>query len=243
MTATSTVTSFPPAVDIAAMNERFEGRGPEEILRWATEEFAPDVILTCSFQHDGVVLGHMLQTNAPWVPVVFLDTGFHFPETLEYRDEIVRRFGFPMRNVRSPVTKEELERKHGPELFRTNPDLCCSIHKVAPLKAALEGVRCWINGRRRAQSATRQALTTVERFQGGVTKVNPMASWTAKETHAYMRKHDIPEHPLFERGYASIGCAPCTRPILPGEDERAGRWAGRDKTECGIHTMFAPDRN
>ena len=241
MPATSAAAVLPPAVDLDETNARLDGRGPEEILRWATETFAPEVILTCSFQHDGVVLGHMLQTIAPWVPIVFLDTGFHFPETLAYRDEITRRFDFPIRTVRSPVTKEELERKHGPELFRTNPDLCCSIHKVAPLKAALEGVRCWINGRRRAQSATRQRLTVVERFQGGVTKVNPMAAWTAKDTHAYMRKHEIPEHPLFERGYASIGCAPCTRPILPGEDERAGRWAGRDKTECGIHTMLTPE--
>ena len=241
MTASNAAALPSPAVDVAALNAEFEGRSPEEILRWATDTFAPEVILTCSFQHDGVVLGHMLQTIAPWVPIVFLDTGFHFPETLAYRDEIVRRFGFPIREVRSPVTKEELERKHGPELFRTNPDLCCSIHKVAPLKAALEGVHCWINGRRRAQSAARGSITIVERFQGGVTKVNPMASWTAKETHAYMRKHDIPEHPLFERGYASIGCAPCTRPILPGEDERSGRWAGRNKSECGIHTMLTPE--
>src|SRR5687768_16158568 len=119
MTATSAAARPSLAVDIDAANARLEGRGPEEILRWATDLFAPEVILTCSFQHDGVVLGHMLQTIAPWVPIVFLDTGFHFPETLAYRDEIIRRFDFPIRTVRSPITKEELERKHGPELFRT----------------------------------------------------------------------------------------------------------------------------
>lgn len=228
-------------LDVTHLNEGFDGKTPQEILRWATDTFAPEVILTCSFQHDGVVLGHMLQSIAPWVPVVFLDTGFHFPETLAYRDEIVARFGFRLKEIGPRLPRRELERRHGPELFRTNPDLCCKINKVDPLKNALEGVRCWINGRRRNQAATRQSITVVERFQGGIHKVNPMASWTARETHAYMQAHGIPEHPLFEQGYASIGCAPCTRPVLAGEDERAGRWSGRDKTECGIHTMLTPE--
>jgi phosphoadenosine phosphosulfate reductase len=230
-----------PEIDVSEANRRLEGESPDAVLRWAAETFTPDVILTCSFQHDGVVLGHMLRTIAPWVPVVFLDTGFHFPETLAYRDEIVRRFGFNLRQVGPGLEPGDLERRHGPKLYERDPDFCCGINKVAPLKAALEGVRCWVNGRRRNQAATRQSISVVERFQGGIYKVNPMANWTAKNTHAYMREHGIPEHPLFEQGYASIGCWPCTRPVIAGEDERAGRWAGRGKTECGIHTMLKPE--
>jgi phosphoadenosine phosphosulfate reductase len=206
------------AIDVQAVNARLEHRSPQEILAWATETFAPDVVLTCSFQHDGVALAHMLSGVAPRVPVVFLETGFHFPETLAYRDEIVARFGLNQRD----------------------PDLCCRIHKVEPLRAALDGMRCWINGRRRDQMATRRSIGVVERYEGGIYKVNPLANWTAADTYRHMREHSIPEHPLFDKGYASIGCAPCTRPILAGEDERAGRWSGIGKTECGIHTFLKP---
>jgi len=226
--------------DLDEINARLEGRAPEEVLTWATERFAPDVILTCSFQHDGVALAHMLTTIAPWVPIVFLNTGFHFPETLDYRDEIVSRFGLKLREVGPSMPRDEFARSHGLDLYRRNPDLCCQINKVEPLRAALEGVKCWMNGRRRDQATTRGAIAIVERYEGGIHKVNPMAAWTAADTYRYMQEHSIPQHPLFEKGYASIGCAPCTRPILAGEDERAGRWSGTGKTECGIHTLLKP---
>lgn len=229
-----------PDMDLERVNAQLEGNSPQEILSWAAEAFAPDVILTCSFQHDGVVLAHMLTTVAPWVPVVFLDTGFHFPETLAYRDEIVRRFELPLRVIHPAMPREDFARAHGLDLYRWNPDLCCQINKVEPLRAALEGVRCWINGRRRDQTAGRRGLSTVERYEGGIHKVNPLLGWTGADTYRYMQAHAIPEHPLFEKGYASIGCAPCTRPILAGEEERAGRWAGTGKTECGIHTFLRP---
>ncbi len=229
-----------PELDLEAVNAELERRSAEEILRWATETFAPDLLLTCSFQHDGVVLAHVLTTIAPWVPVVFLETGFHFPETLAYRDEIVARYGLNLRETRAAMPREEFARRHGLDLHQRDPDLCCQINKVEPLRAALEGVRCWINGRRRDQTATRRSIGVVERYEGGLYKVNPLASWTAADTYRYMHKHSIPEHPLFEKGYASIGCAPCTRPILAGEDERAGRWSGTGKTECGIHTFLKP---
>jgi phosphoadenosine phosphosulfate reductase len=198
------------------------------------------VILTCSFQHDGVVLAHMMRGIAPWVPVLFIDTGFHFPETLEYVEEITRRFDLTLRVLHPSISKEDFARAHGADLYRRDPDLCCSINKVAPLREALRGVRCWINGRRRDQSSLRRRLTVVERYEGGIHKVNPLVGWTARDTHRYLQQHAIPEHPLFEKGYASIGCAPCTRPILAGEDERAGRWSGSGKSECGIHTLLRP---
>ncbi len=229
------------AIDLAAVNASFEASSPGEILRWAADQFAPDVILTCSFQHDGVVLAHMLHDVAAWVPVVFLDTGFHFSETLAYKEEIVRRFGLNLKEIRSSMSREEFARKHGLDLYSRDPDLCCAINKVEPLREALVGVRCWINGRRRDQSTLRRQISVVERYQGGIHKVNPLVRWTAADTFQYMRSHGIPEHPLFEKGYASIGCAPCTRPILAGEDERAGRWSGTGKSECGIHTLLKPE--
>ncbi len=227
-------------LDLDEVNRSLAGAEPQRILEWATETFAPDVILTCSFQHDGVALAHMLTKIAPWVPVVFLDTRYHFPETLAYRDDIVRRFGLNLRTVEPAISRDEFAAKHGLDLHRRDPDLCCAINKVEPLRAALEGVACWINGRRRDQAKTRAALSIVERFEGGIHKVNPMVGWGAPDTYRYMQQHGIPEHPLFDKGYASIGCHPCTRPILAGEDERAGRWSGTGKTECGIHTFLKP---
>ncbi|MGH7898804.1 MAG: phosphoadenylyl-sulfate reductase [Candidatus Binatia bacterium] len=228
-------------VGLDELNAKLEGAPPETILAWAAESFAPDVILTCSFQHDGVVLAHMLKAIAPSVPVVFLNTGFHFPETLAYRDEIVAKLGLALKEMPPSMPREEFARKHGLDLHRRDPDLCCRINKVEPLRAALEGVRCWINGRRRDQSAIRGGIPIVERLAGGIHKVNPLVAWAAADTYRYMQRHGIPEHPLFEKGYASIGCAPCTRPILAGEDERAGRWSGTGKTECGIHTLLEPE--
>jgi phosphoadenosine phosphosulfate reductase len=227
-------------IDLEAANRELEGRSPEEILGWASAKFAPDVVLTCSFQHDGVVLAHMLTAIDPSVPVVFLNTGFHFPETLGYRDEIVRRFGIRLRDVTPAMPREQFAAEHGLDLHRRDPDLCCRINKVEPLREALAGLRCWLNGRRRDQASIRSGISVVERFEGGVHKVNPLAAWSAADTYRYMQRHGIPEHPLFDKGYASIGCAPCTRPILAGEDERAGRWSGTGKTECGIHTFLKP---
>ena len=224
--------------DLATLAVRFEDEAPADILRWTVETYAPDAVLTCSFQHEGVVLAHMLQSIAPETPVVFINTGFHFPETLAYRDQLLERFRFNLVEVGPAISKPELERTHGPELYRRDPDRCCEINKVEPLRRALQGVRAWINGRRRDQAATRRDLPVIEELRNGLVKVNPLLQWTSKDTYQYMQRHDIPLHPLFERGYTSIGCAPCTRPVLAGEDERAGRWAGKDKVECGIHTAF-----
>jgi phosphoadenosine phosphosulfate reductase len=230
-------------IDLDAINLDLESKTPQDILAWTWEQFQPKVILTCSFQHEGVVLAHMLRTIAPEVPVVFINTGFHFDETLAYRDEIKTRFGINLVELLPAMPRAEFAATHGLDLYARNPDLCCQINKVEPLQSYLPGVRAWINGRRRDQASTRQRIRIVERFRGDMYKVNPAAGWTARETFAYMEKHGIPTHPLFDKGYASIGCAPCTRPILPGESERDGRWAGQGKTECGLHTFLDdPDK-
>jgi phosphoadenosine phosphosulfate reductase len=232
--------SVPESIDLPGTNERFETTPPEEILRWTVETFSPDAVLTMSFQHEGVVIAHMLRGIAPATPILFIDTGYHFPETLAYRDQLVELFGFPVRNIRSAMPRAEFVARHGDDLYDRDPDLCCKINKVEPMQSALVGVRAWINGRRRDQASTRTRMPIVERIGGGIVKVNPLASWTARDTWQYMTRHGIPTHPLFEQGYTSIGCAPCTRPVLAGEDERAGRWAGRGKVECGLHTFAEP---
>jgi phosphoadenosine phosphosulfate reductase len=228
------------ALDLDAANRELETATPQAILAWTWRAFGPKVVLTCSFQHDGVVLAHMLRDIAPEVPVVFIDTGFHFPETLAYRDEIRRRFDLPLVELQPIMPRAEFAATHGLDLYARDPDLCCHINKVEPLKRYLPGVRAWVNGRRRDQASTRQAMRVVEAFQGDLHKVNPMCSWTSRDTFQYMEHHGIPMHPLFEKGYASIGCAPCTRPVLPGEDARDGRWAGTGKIECGLHTFLDP---
>lgn len=227
-------------IDLEAANRDLEAATPESILAWTWETFRPDVILTCSFQHDGVALAHMLRDIAPTVPVVFVDTGFHFPETLAYRDEIARRFGIEITQLQPIMPREEFAQRHGLDLYARDPDLCCHINKVEPLKRFLPGVRAWINGRRRDQGAGRSRIHVIEAFAGGLCKVNPLVGWGARDTFQYMQRHGIPLHPLFEQGYTSIGCAPCTRPLLAGESERDGRWAGTGKTECGLHTFLEP---
>lgn len=234
----ATPETAPDAIDLVALNDRFETAQPEEILRWTVQTFAPDAVLTMSFQHEGVVIAHMLRGIALRTPILFIDTGYHFPETLAYRDELVARFGFPIRNLTSAMPREEFVATHGEDLWDRDPDLCCRINKVDPMQLALVGVRAWINGRRRDQASTRRKMSIVERLDGGIHKVNPLATWSSRDTWKYMTEHDIPTHPLFEQGYTSIGCAPCTRPVLAGEDERAGRWAGRGKVECGLHTFL-----
>ena len=228
-------------LDLAPLNERFETSTPAEILAWTTSTFAPDAVLTMSFQHEGVAIAHMLREVAPETPILFIDTGYHFPETLAYRDELVARFGFPVRNLTSAMPRPEFIARYGDDLWNRDPDLCCKINKVDPLQLALVGVRAWINGRRRDQAVTRSRMSIVERLQGGMVKVNPLANWNSRDTFRYLTEHDIPTHPLFDQGYTSIGCLPCTRPVLAGEDERAGRWAGRGKVECGLHTFLEPN--
>src|SRR5438552_1148684 len=186
-------------VSVTEWNRELEHATPEGILAWAWERFRPDVMLTCSFQHDGVVLAHMLHAIAPEAPIVFINTGFHFPETLAYRDEIVRRLGLRLVELEPIMPRPEFAARYGLDLYARNPDLCCHINKVEPLKRYLPSVRAWVNGRRRDQASTRAAIPIVEELQqGALYKVNPLASWTSKDTFYYLERHGIPTHPLDE---------------------------------------------
>lgn len=224
--------------ELDRLNERFETAPPEEILRWVVECFPEDIVMTSSFQHEGVALAHMLRPIRSDIPVVFINTRFHFKETIDYRDRVVELLGLNLRVIESVISFEDFKARYTDRLYERDPDLCCRINKVEPLQKALKGVRAWINARRRDQTADRGSMPHVEQT-GGIVKVNPLARWTSKDTYSYMTKHALPFHPLFEKGYTSIGCEPCTSLPIDG-DERSGRWAGTGKRECGIHTAIDP---
>jgi phosphoadenosine phosphosulfate reductase len=175
----------------------------------------------------------------PDVPILFLETGFHFSETLEFKRRLTERLGLNVIDLRGDHTPESQARAHGERLYERDPARCCELNKVIPLKRALRQLDGWITGLRRDSSPTRAGAPIVDQYElePGTTlvKVNPMANWTRREVWAYLKEHDIPTLPLYRLGYLSIGCAPCSRALFPGEDERAGRWAGNMKTECGIH--------
>lgn len=217
---------------------------PRTILEWSASTIDRLAVAT-SFQASGLVILHMLHTIRPDTPVLFLNTGFHFPETLDFRTRITEMWDLKLLELRgehgSPERQAEL---YGPELYKTDPNRCCAINKIEPLQKALEEFDGWISGLRRDQSPLRADTPVVEAQMlpsgNEVMKIHPLAHWSKQQVAGYITEHDIPTHPLFERGYASIGCWPCTRAIKAGEDERAGRWEGLTKTECGIH-MFGKD--
>ena len=230
------------ALNLEKLNERFEKAQPEEILRWAVGEFRPKIAITSSFQTESVVLLHMVSQIDPSIQVFFLETGWHFPETLEFKRQIIAELG--LTNVvdlkADPKKREAFNQEAGGKPYEANPDHCCHINKVEPLDEALKGLRAWISGIRRSQSKTRKDIRIVEEYQGGLFKINPLANATSGDIWWYLKEHRLPKHPLFDKGYLSIGCWPCTRPAQPGDDERSGRWAGKEKTECGIHTFMNP---
>ena len=204
----------------------------ESLVTWAITAHPGRVALTVSFGGGGLVLAHMVSRIDPRVPVLFLDTGFHFPETIAFRNRFAERYRLNVIDIH-PASDP------GP-LYQTDPDTCCHIRKVEPLERAMAGLDAWITALRRDQSETRRTVERVEHHDVGgrtIVKVMPLAHWTRDDVQRYLAANDVPQHPLLDQGYASIGCWPCTRPIAPGEPERAGRWSGTGKTECGLHTF------
>jgi len=215
--------------------EQFEDRTPQELLAFAVERI-PNITFACSFGAEDVVIVDMLQKISPKTHIFYLDTDFHFPETYETRDRLQKRYGTEFIQVKPALTPEEQAAQYGDNLWEKDPNLCCRLRKVEPLFGFLAKYDAWITGIRREQAPTRRNAKKVEYdTKFGLLKFNPLASWTHEDVWNYIRKHDVPYNPLHDRNYPSIGCACCTRPVKPGEDPRAGRWAGRDKTECGLH--------
>jgi phosphoadenosine phosphosulfate reductase len=205
------------------------------VLRWAGDTFGDQFAITSSMA-DGL-LAHIASDAVPGVHVIFLDTGYHFAETIGTRDWITGVLPITLVNVTPQLSVAEQDAQYGAKLHDRDPDLCCSLRKVRPLAEALAGYLAWGSGIRRDESPTRAGTRLVDwDARREMVKVNPLAAWTQDDVDAYVAEHGVPVNPLFQLGYGSIGCAPCTRPVAPGEDPRAGRWAGRGKTECGLHT-------
>jgi phosphoadenosine phosphosulfate reductase len=211
---------------------------PQEILRWTVARFAPKFTMATAFGPEGMVILHMLAEIAPETPVFNLDTGYQFPETLALRDRVKQRYGIEVELKKPELTVEDYEKLHGGPLYVRNPNQCCADRKLAVNMKAVQGFHAWASAIRRDQSPDRAKAPIVgwdKKF--GLVKVSPLANWTKQDVWNLITKHDIPYNPLHDQGYTSIGCWPCTRAVLFGEDERAGRWSGTGKTECGLHTL------
>ena len=228
--------TLPPAV--MGELEEMEHWTPHQIIAWAARVLGDDVAMTSSFQQQSLALLHIVSRAAPQLTIYFLDTGYHFAETISFKNKISELLCLHVIDIHPEMSPQEQEVRYGPELWRTNPDLCCYLNKVQPLKKALARYRAWITGIRRDQSPARANAEVVEIRDDGLIKINPLVTWTHDDVFRYIAFHRLPTHPLYDRGYKSIGCEPCTRPIKETEDERAGRWAGSKKTECGLHTVF-----
>lgn len=231
--------------EIPALNARFEGAPTAEILAWAWAQFGARAAIGTSFQGAGLVMMHLARQAGLGFPVFTIDTGLLFPETVELRRRLEEFFGFPIEALVPDMTVERQAAVHGPELWLREPDQCCVMRKVLPLRARLSGLDCWITGLRRQQSDARAGVAVVELYDlddgsgRAIVKLNPMAAWTREAVWEYLKTHRIPYNPLHDQGYHSIGCQPCTRRSAPGESERAGRWTGFNKTECGLHTFLS----
>ena len=227
--------------DLAA---RFETQSLTEILDWAWQRFGTRAAIGTSFQGAGLVMIDHARKAGLNFPVFTLDTNLLFPETYELKRRLEEFFGIPFEGVEPETSLDQQAREFGAELWKSKPDLCCQLRKVEPLKAKFDQLAVWITGLRRQQSETREKTRILERYHFDllrdryILKLNPMATWSREQVWAYIHEHHIPYNPLHDRGYRSIGCWPCTRPIDAGENERAGRWTGFDKAECGIHTFL-----
>jgi phosphoadenosine phosphosulfate reductase len=226
---------FGDQIAASRLESRFASLKAKSLLRLVIEDLYPGrVALVSSFGADAAALLHMASRINHETPVVFVDTGQHFPETLAYRDLLCETLG--LTNVTSVHPRADTIAREDPEkfLFASDPDRCCDIRKVRPLAEAIEGYDAWITGRKGFQSATRATLPLFE-AEGERVKVNPLVGWSASDVLSYIAEAGLPRHPLVAKGFPSICCLPCTTRVMPGEDERAGRWRGRGKTECGIH--------
>ncbi len=224
--------------ELDAKSAELESAAPEEILRWAVGRFAPKFTMATAFGPEGMAIIHMLAQFAPETPVFNLDTGYQFAETLELQKRVFERYGMTVELKRPSTTVEEYERINGGPVYKVDPNRCCADRKISVLKEAAVGMHAWASAIRRDQSPDRAKAPIVgwdKKF--GLVKVSPLANWTKREVWSLISKHDVPYNPLHDQGYTSIGCWPCTRAVLAGEDERAGRWSGFAKTECGLHTQ------
>jgi phosphoadenosine phosphosulfate reductase len=207
----------------------------QDVIRWAAEAFRDRVLISQSMAN--TALAHLVHTVAPEIPLVFLDTGYHFAETLATRDDLVARTGLTVLTLTPAQSVAEQDAAHGPDLWARDPDRCCRLRKVQPMEELLTGYEMWISGLRIAAAPHREGTPIVSFDERrGVLKVHPLLHWSDEDLLRYTLENDVPVNPLMYQGYPSIGCAPCTHPVTDGDDPRAGRWKGLGKTECGLHS-------
>lgn len=229
----------PTSEELASLSLAFESKQPQDVLAYALERYAPNIILACSFGAEDVVLVDMIQRIAPRTKLFYLDTDFLFKETHDVKDRLIAKYGLrpeQVIQVKSLLTPEQQAAQYGEALWARNPDQCCQLRKVEPLTRILKGYAAWITGIRRDQAPTRANAGLVEwdqKFQ--LVKFNPLAKWKSEDVWAYIKVHEVPYNELHDRNYPSIGCTHCTAPVMPGEDPRSGRWKNFAKTECGLH--------
>jgi phosphoadenosine phosphosulfate reductase len=229
--------------EIERLAQEFESKAPQEIIGWAVDTFWPEIALSSSFQTQSMPLLHMATRIKRGLPVFFLDTGYHFWETLIFREQIASEWKINVIDLYRDSRWDAFARQHTRTLPVEDPNLCCYLHKVQPMQRALKHLKAWISGIRRDQTSVRAHAKILELQDDGLVKINPLLNWTKADVANYMKEHDLPSHPLLKKGYRSIGCAPCTIAIGVNDDERAGRWAGRGKTECGLHTDMFKHKN
>jgi phosphoadenosine phosphosulfate reductase len=227
---------------IAAANEVLSGAPPQAVLRWAVDTFYPRLTMATAFGAEGCCLIHLLAEIEPRVRIFNLETGYQFAETLELRERIKERYRIEVEYIRPEQSVAEYEAEHGGPLYRLRPDQCCHDRKIVPLRQAVLGYDAWVSAIRRDQTAHRAAAGVVQwDAKFGLVKVNPLLTWTRRDVWQFIVDHDVPYNPLHDRGYPSIGCRPCTEAVGEGGDERAGRWAGTAKKECGLHVIEVRD--
>jgi phosphoadenosine phosphosulfate reductase len=221
--------------DAEAVAAELEPLSASELLKWAFDQFGQDMYIACSLQKTSSVMVHLATEINPRARFFYLDTDVLFPETYETRDRLAERFGVEFERWHNISLEEQAER-HGDSLWQTDPDACCALRKVEPMRRALSTVDCWVSGIRREDSKTRASAPKFawdKRFN--LWKINPLADWTERDVWNHLNENNIPYNPLHDQGYPSIGCTHCTRPVVPGQDSRDGRWAGSGKNECGIN--------
>ena len=222
--------------ELRAISDEFETEPPEAVLRWAFEEFGPDVALATGFGAEGCVLIDMVSRITKGARIFYLDTDLLFPETYALREQLEARYDLRFERVATRLTLNAQAAAFGERLWAREPDRCCNLRKVEPLREVLIGLRAWITAIRRDQTPARASAGIVERdHRFELIKINPLARWSSQDVWEYVHRYDVPYNLLYDHGYESIGCAPCTGPVQIGEHPRAGRWRGTPKTECGLH--------
>lgn len=220
---------------VKILKKDFTGRDVSEIILLSYEEFSEELAMTTAFGYSGIVLMNFIKDTVPQVPIYFIDTRLHFPETIDLMNRIRNEWKLNIQLLYPNFSEKELDTIIGKNAFRTNPDICCHYRKVIPLLKVLETKNAWLSAIRRDQFKTRANLDVIEIDGRGMIKINPMWDWSQEKVWFYIKKYELPYNPLHDKNFPSIGCVPCTAPVNDGEGEREGRWKGLEKKECGIH--------